>query len=135
MLGMNRKSRIDKVREALKEAASYTDGIVHDRRLRADLRAASSHGAVAMKRVGRDIRGGRGTMRIASDKKLRKSLRAFVDDVVRANTHMQRRKSHRVRNALLLVGGTGAAVAAATQGRRWLRARSANEMAMPATAH
>jgi hypothetical protein len=118
MLRLRRKTRSEKVTEALKEAASYTDRIVHDRRLRSDLRSAVEHGARAAKLAQRDLRDSRGAARIAGNAKLRKSVRALVDDMSRATGRVQRkRQTHRVRNAFLLVGGTGAALAAATGGR------------------
>jgi signal transduction protein with GAF and PtsI domain len=121
MFRLRRKTRTEKVTEALKEAASYTDRLVRDRRLRADLRAAVDHGALATLLVRRDVRSSRSASRLASDARLRKSLRAVVDDLESAAGRVRRkRKTHRVRNAFLIVGGTGAAVVAATQGRRLL---------------
>ena len=136
MLRMRRKSRSEKVTEALKEAASYTDRLVHDRRLRSDLRSAADHGRRAAKLATRDFRGSRGAAHIAGDAKLRKSVRALVDDLSRATGRLQRkRRTHRVRNAFLLVGGTGAAVVAATQGRRIVRSRSNGRDATAAPAY
>jgi len=134
MLHLRRKTRGEKVTEALKEAASYTDRLVHDRRLRSDFRSAVDHGARATKLARRDLSGSRGAARIAGDTKLRKTVRALVDDVSDAAGRVRRkRRTHRVRNAFLLVGGTGAAVAAATKGRRFgVRSRRNGAAAVPA---
>lgn len=137
MFRLRRKTRSEKVADALNEAASYADRLVHDRRLRSDLRSAVDHGTGAARLATRDFRGSRGAARIAGDAKLRKSVRALVDDLSRATGRVRRkRRTHRVRNAFLLVGGTGAAVAAATTGGRFVvrsrRSRTAASSAVPA---
>jgi hypothetical protein len=136
MFRLRRKTRTEKATEALKEAAAYTDRIVHDRRLRSDLRSAMNHGVLATMLVRRDIRSSRGPSRLAADAKLRKSVRALVDDMSSATDRIRRkRKTHRVRNVLLVVGGTGAAVAAASTGRRMIvGSRPAHGEASPARA-
>ncbi len=128
MLRSRRRTRSEKVADALREAVSYTDRLVHDRRLRSDLSSAADHAARAAKLARRDAHGSRGAVRIAGDTKLRKSARALVDDVSRATGRVRRkRRTHRVRNAFLVLGGTGAAVAAATKGRRWIVRSRRNE--------
>jgi hypothetical protein len=44
----------------------------------------------------------------------------MVADLERASGRIQRRRSHRVRNAMLLIGGTGAIAAAVPATRRWI---------------
>lgn len=135
MLRLRRKTRTEKMAEALKEAAAYTERLAHDRRLRSDLRSAMAHGALATMLVRRDVRSSRGASRLAADARLRKSLRALVDDMASATDRVRpRRKTHRVRNVLLVVGGTGAAVAAATKGRRWVSSSGTSGAGAPATA-
>jgi len=133
MFRLRRKTRTERVTEVLKDAASYTDRLVRDRRLRADLRSAMNHGARATTLVRRDVRNPRSASRLAGDARLRKSLRAAVDDLDRAAGRIGRkRKTHRVRNVLILVGGTGAAVAGATKGRQLLQTHgSSGELATP----
>lgn len=124
MLRLRRKSRTERVAEALKDAAAYTERIANDKRLRHDLKAAVDHGALAAALARRDVRRSRGVSRIAADARLRKSLRAVVDDLESATGRMRRKKkSHRVRNVLLVAGGTGAAVAAAAKSRRLIQSR------------
>jgi hypothetical protein len=123
MIGLTRQSRMQKVKDALREAASYTDEIIRDERLRSDVRSAFGHGAVATDRVRADIGATNIASRLAADKKLRKNLRALLDDVESASERVQRKRTHRVRNVLLIVAGTGAAVVAVPNARRWVADR------------
>lgn len=123
MLGMRRKDRMDRVTEALGDAIAFTDEVVRDRRLRSDLRAAIDHG----QRVGMRVREGFAeealTSRLASDKKLRKNLRALVEDLESARSQVRRKRTHRVRNAFLVLAGTSAAVALVPSARQWIAER------------
>jgi hypothetical protein len=120
MLGFRRRTRMERVKGALKEAASYTDELARDGRLRSDVESAVGHGAAVRDRIRQDIGAARITSRLAGDRKLRKNLRALLDDLDSATERVQRRRSHRVRNALLLIGGTGVVVAAIPDTRRWI---------------
>lgn len=111
---------MEKVKATLRDAVSYTDELIRDERLRSHVRSAVDHGAVATDRVRADIGAGNIASRLAADKKLRKNLRALLDDLDRAGGRVRRRRTHRVRNALLIVAGTGAAVAVVPNTRRWV---------------
>jgi signal transduction protein with GAF and PtsI domain len=120
MLGLTRKSRMERVRGVLGESLSYTNDLVHDKRLRSDVRSAIDHGSEAKDRFREDIGAERMAARLMTDRKLRKNLRALIDDIDRVSDRMRRRRSHRVRNAILIVAGTGAAVAIISPARRWV---------------
>ena len=120
MLSLIRQSRTEKVKDALRDAITYTDELVRDKQFRSDLRSAAGHGAEARDRIRANAGNGHFTSRLAHDKKLRKNLRSLLDDLEHAGTRMRRRRSHRVRTALLIVVGAGAAVAVAPRARRWL---------------
>jgi hypothetical protein len=124
MLGVKRRSQMDKVRTAVRDAVSYADEIVADERLRADVRAALGHGAEAGDRVRKDIAAGSIAERLVSDRKLRKKLRAVLDDLDSAGDRVRRKTSHRLRNTLLVVGSAGAVAAAIPNVRRWLATRT-----------
>jgi uncharacterized NAD-dependent epimerase/dehydratase family protein len=120
MLGLRRQSRTNKVKDALIQAASYGDELARDGRLRSDIRSAVGHGVAVTDRVRQDVSAARITSRLARDRKLRRNLRALLDDLESATERVQRRRSHRVRNMLLLLGGTGVVVAAVPDTRRWI---------------
>src|SRR5919109_4216372 len=85
----HRQSRMDRVKGALKEAASYSDALARDGRLRSDLRAAIGHGSVASQRIRRDFAAGRITTRLARDRKLRRNVRELFHDLERASERIQ----------------------------------------------
>jgi hypothetical protein len=123
MLRLRRRSRMDKVRDVLDEASAFTH-VMGDRRVRSHLRAAVHHGSVAGRQMRRDLREGHVTG-LANDRKLRRQVRAMLRDLKGAGERMRRKRQHRVRNALLLLSGTGAAAVAMPSSRRWFAAKMA----------
>ena len=112
MLSLTAKTQIDKARHALRDAVAYADEVVRDERLRADIRAAVGHGTKASDRLRKEIDAGGISARLTSDAKLRKNLRAMLDDLDSAGQRMRRKKGHRARSVLLVIAGAGAVVAA-----------------------
>ena len=112
MLSLTPKTQIDKAKQALRDAVAYADEVVRDERLRADIRAAVGHGTKASDRLKKEIDAGGISARLMSDAKLRKNLRAMLDDLDSAGQRMRRKKGHRARSVLLVIAGAGAVVAA-----------------------
>lgn len=112
MPSLTRKTQIDKAKQALRDAVAYADEVVRDERLRADIRAAVGHGTKASDRLKKEIDAGGISARLTSDTKLRKNLRAMLDDLDSAGQRMRRKKGHRARSVLLVIAGAGAVVAA-----------------------
>ena len=112
MLSLTRETQMDKAKKTLRDVVSYADEVVRDERLRADLRAAAGHGTKASERIRKDLDGSDPTSRLVEDKKLRRNLRALLDDLDSASDRVRRKKSHRLRNVLLIVAGIAAALAA-----------------------
>ena len=132
MVSLTRDSQMDKAKETLRDVVSYADEVIRDERIRADIRAAVGHGSKASDRVKKDLSAGGITTRLASDKKLRKDLRRMIDDLDSASERIRRKKSHRVRNVLLIVASAGAALAVIPGIRQWL-ARDRTSEFMSAT--
>ena len=127
MLSLTRETQLDKAKKTLQEVVSYADQIARDERLRADIRSAAGHGAKASERVKKDVDGGGISSRLAADKKLRRNLRAMLDDLDSASDRVRRKNSHRARNVLLLLVGAAAALVAAPKIRSWLSDRAAED--------
>ena len=134
MFGLTTKSRSEKVKEALTDTISYTQEIARDKRLRSNLRSAAAHGAKVRDRFRTNIRDGLSTSRLANDKKLRKHVRALLEDLESAGERARRKRSHRIRNAFLVAAGTGAAVVAVPNARRWIASRNGDVHADVVTA-
>jgi len=120
MLKLTNESQVDKAKGTLRGAVSFADEIIRDERLRADILAAVGHGSEAGDRIRKDIEDAGITRRLAEDKKLRMKLRATLDDLESANERLRRRRSHRFRNFVLILGGVGLVAAFAPTVRRWL---------------
>ena len=132
-----RKSRADKVKEALLSAASHADDALRDRRLHNDLRSAARHGDVAAARIRQDVGLSSLLTRLAEDKTLRKNVKALLEDLESAGERIRGKRSHRVRN-VLLIASAGSTALAVPAGRRWVsthlyRTDSATETLATAT--
>lgn len=134
MVSLTRDSQMDKAKETLRDVVSYADEVIRDERLRADIRAAVGHGWKASDRVKEDVNAGGITTRLASDKNLRKDLRRMIDDLDSVSERIRRKKSHRARNALLIVASAGAVLAVAARIRQWLARERTSEFTSAAPA-
>ncbi len=126
MLSLTKDSQIDKVKKTFSELLSYLDEVIRDERLRADIRAAAGHGAKASDRVKKDLAGGSMAASLAADNKLRKNIRAMLDDLDSAGDRMRRKRTHRARNLVLMVVGGVAALSAIPRVRIWLAERTSD---------
>ena len=115
-----RKSRRERVQEVLKSAASYTEDVLRDEQLRSNIRSAAGHAAVAAEHVRKDSGLSGFAARVERDSQLRRNLRSLLDDLDSAGERVRRKKRHRLRNALLIIGGTGVTLAAVPNTRRWV---------------
>jgi hypothetical protein len=124
VLTRSRDSQMDKAKRAVRDVARYAQDAAGDERLRADVSSALAHGSKATEQLKKDIQAGGSYSRLASDKKLRKNLRAMLDDLDAASDRVRRKKSHRVRNAVLILAGAVAAAFAFPKIRPWLTGRT-----------
>ena len=112
MLTRTRESQMDKAKNTMQDLVKYAQEVARDERLRADMRAALEHGYTASQRFKKDVQAGGIYARLASDRKLRKNLRAMLDDLDDAAQRVRPKRTHRLRNALLVVVGAVAAALA-----------------------
>ena len=118
MFGLNRERRADKVSEALKTAASFADDVLRDSKLHGDIRSAADHSSVVAARVQKDLGSFALVTRLIEDKKLRKHLKALIEDLDSAGARIRGKRTHRLRNVLLFAG-VGSLVVAVPDVRRW----------------
>ena len=112
MLTRSKDTRMDKTKRTMQDVVRYAQQVARDERLRADMSAALAHGSKATGQLKKDIQAGGGIYsRLAADKKLRTNLRAMLDDLDTASNRM-RRKSHRLRNFVLMLAGVAAGAVA-----------------------
>jgi uncharacterized membrane protein len=111
--------------QAVKEnAARGTDlavSLARDKRFRKQLLSAVGHGATARQRAASRIGFVSAVHRLGADKELRSELRQMSQNLKNAVTRAEKKRSHKLRNFLIVVAGIGAAAAAvAPQARKKL---------------
>ena len=119
MLTLTRQTRMDKAKETLGDVVAYADEVIRDERLRKDLLAAIGHGAEAGEQARTSIDADGVTARLAEDKELHKKLRVTLEDLEHAAARLRRKRSHRVRNVVLVAAIAGAAAVVVANARRW----------------
>ena len=108
--------RRSKATVAKEKAASGTDlavTLAQDKKFRQELMSAIGHGAGARRRVARQIGLMAVVSRLAADKELRRQLRQMTRNVQTAWTRVEKKRSHRLRNLLIVLGLGGVAASAA----------------------
>jgi uncharacterized membrane protein len=121
--GMFRRTRTEAAKENAAAAAELAAQLAADRKFRKQLLAAAGHGVSARRRAGRQLGLTAAAMRLATDEELRGELRRMVGDLQAARARLERKRSHKLRNWLLVLAGSGAAAAAAATWpapRRWM---------------
>jgi hypothetical protein len=104
----------------MREVARYAEEVARDERLRADVSAALAHGSKAGDQIKKDIQAGGIYSRLAEDRKLRRNLRAMLDDLDAASERVRRKESHRLRNFVLTLLGALGVAAAFVKIRSWI---------------
>ena len=120
MLSLTRETQMERAKKTLRDVITHAENVVRDERVRADIRAAAAHGAKASEQVKKDVDAGGRLSRLAEDKKLRRNLRAMLDDLDHASDRMRRKKGHRVRNIIAGVALAVVALALLPRLRIWL---------------
>ena len=126
MLTRTRDTQIDKAKRTMRDMVEYAQEVARDERLRADVRAALAHGSKAGDQLKKEIQAGGTYSTLAANKKLRKNLRAMLDDLDDAGNRMRRGRRHRARNAVLVLTGAVAAALAFPRVRPWLEEQASD---------
>jgi len=98
--------------DALDGVTPYVDRLAHDEMFRRRIAAAIAAGVAARKRAKKQ-KGMVGlATSLATDRVLRAQLAEVSMQLQKANSRMQRHRSHKLRNTVLFLAGVGAVVAA-----------------------
>jgi hypothetical protein len=115
---MFRRSRTEAMKEKAGTGAALAAELARDKKFRKEVLAALGHGAVAGERARRRIGPLATVNRLASDHELRAELRGVSKSIQRAKGRLEKKRSHKLRNAFLMA--SAAALVAIPQTRRWL---------------
>jgi uncharacterized membrane protein len=99
----------------MNQAASSKDFALvlsRDKKFRKQLLSAIGHGAKAKRRASKRIGFMATLTRLTSDKQLRRELQTMTKDLKRAWGRVEKKRSHKLRNTMLVLGGGAAAAGA-----------------------
>jgi hypothetical protein len=124
MLTRTRETQIQRATRTTRDIVEYAREVARDERLRADVSAALAHGSKASQQLKTNLQMGGTYSTLARDKKLRKNVRAMLDDLDAASSRLRRKKSRRGRALVLMLAGAVAAALAFPRIRPWLTERT-----------
>ena len=94
--------------------------LAKDKKFRRELASAISHGTIARRRAARRIGFIAAMSRLGADPKLRAELRKLTKSLDKAWGRVERKRSHKLRNTLIVAGAGGAAAGLAVASRKTL---------------
>jgi uncharacterized membrane protein len=121
--GMFTRNRTDALKAKAAGGKDLAVTLAQDKKFRRQLLSAIRHGEFARRRAASRIGLVAVVSRLAADQKLAQELRQMGENLQRAVTRAEQKRSHTLRNTLILVGAGGAVAVVAPQSRRWLSAR------------
>src|SRR3954470_6414458 len=112
MLG---RSKTQKLKDTGASGAELAAALAKDRKFRREVAAAIGHGAKARRSATRQIGAIAVARRRATDERVRRETAEMVENQNSAWGRVEKKRSHRLRNTLLLLGIGGGVAAAASR--------------------
>jgi uncharacterized membrane protein len=109
---MFRRTRTAKLKDSAAGASEFAASLAKDKKFRKELLSAISHGTIAQRRAARKIGFYAAMLRLTNDPKIRREVNRMVSSLDKALGRVEKKRSHKLRNTLLL-GGVAGGVAAA----------------------
>ena len=114
---MLRSTKTQAVKDSAVSAAELARSLAKDKKFRKQLLSAISHGTIAKRRASKRIGFVAAVTRLGADEKLKNELRKMTKSLENAWGRVEKKRSHKLRNSLLVVAGVGGAAAAAMKAR------------------
>ena len=109
--------------QALKDnassAAELATSLAKDKKFRKQVLSAVGHGTIAKRRASKRIGFVAAVARLGADPKIKSELRKMTKSLENAWGRVEKKRSHKLRNTLLVAGIGGAAAAVASQRKRF----------------
>jgi hypothetical protein len=119
------------MKENVSDVAALAGQLATDKKFRRQLAAALGHGFAAQQRA----RSRLGVVAVAKglggDAQLRADLRQMIEELRAAKARVEKKRSHRIRNSLLILAGAGGAAIAAMPMRHRIASRMRSTEASP----
>jgi len=116
-----RRTRSQALKESAASATDFASALAKDRKFRKELLSAISHGTIARRRAARRIGIVAAVTRLGADPKLKRELRKMTRNLENAWGRIERKRSHTLRNSVLVAVGVGGAAAVAMKTRKGSR--------------
>src|SRR3954467_13895854 len=128
---MFRQTKTAKLKGSAANASDFASSLAKDKKFRKELLSAISHGTIAQRRAARKVGFYAAMLRLKNDPKLRREVNRMVTHLDKAWGRVEKKRSHKLRNTVLLLGLGGAAAAAAT--RPEVRNKVTGSVPLPST--
>jgi uncharacterized membrane protein len=122
-MGMFRRTKTNALKDNVASGKDLALALSRDKKFRKQLLSALGHGAAARRRAAGQIALTAMLTRLAADERLRRELASMTDNLQEALGRAKKKRSHRLRNTLLVLGG-GATAVGLVQSRGWLGTRA-----------
>ena len=113
---MFRRTKTEVVKDNAASGRDLALALSRDKKFRKQLLSAIGHGAAAKRKAAKRVGMTATAARLAADKDLQRELKTMRKNLQQAWTRVEKKRSHKLRNTMLLLGG-GAAVAGAVKFR------------------
>jgi uncharacterized membrane protein len=113
-----RRTKSQALKESAASATDFATALAKDRKFRKELLSAIGHGTIARRRAARRNGFVAAVTRLGADPKLKRELRKMTRNLENAWGRIERKRSHNLRNSLLVAAGVGGAAAAALKARK-----------------
>jgi uncharacterized membrane protein len=117
---MFRQSKTTVLKDKAASGKDLAVALAQDKKFRKQLLSAIGHGAIARRRAASRIGFVAAVSRLSADQMLRRELRQMTENLQRAVMRAEKKRSHGLRNSLILVGAGGVVAVALPPSRRWL---------------
>jgi len=112
-----RSTKTQAVKDSAVSAAELARSLAKDRKFRKQLLSAISHGTIAKRRASKRIGFVAAVTRLGADEKLKTELHKMTKNLENAWGRVEKKRSHKLRNSLLVAAGVGGAAVAAMKAR------------------
>jgi uncharacterized membrane protein len=111
------RTRTEAVKENTAAAAELAAALARDKKFRKQVIAATAHGMRAKRRAAATVGPLSVLGRLATDAELREELRLMRASLQAARARLEKKRSHTLRNLVMILAGAGGAALAASKGR------------------
>jgi len=112
------RTKTQMLKENAASATELATALARDKKFRKEVLSAAGHGVIARRRAARRIGFLAAVSRLTADPKLKRELRRMTRNLDKAWSRIEKKRSHKLRNSLLVAAGAGGVVAAAVPLRR-----------------